>query len=130
MGNADRRLKDHMKAVSSAMMARLAGNSVPHHPGIAGLAEDLEFHYRLDKGNILSSTEQAVLYLQTDVRFHSDQLEITYKIGKRVFHVWAELFHPEDYSRIRKEVCEHAGIPADTEAVIRELAGMLRARMH
>ena len=89
--------------VATKVMDLLMERGVPYQEGIKGLIQDLEFHYQTDHGKILSSLEQANLYIDTDVRIHSDNFNLSFKSGKLIFCLWAAHFHPEDHIKLLSE---------------------------
>jgi hypothetical protein len=97
------KINDRCKKIGEQTMNLLIERGVPYHEGIIYLVWDLEFHHRFQQGEILSSVKQANLYINTDVRFHSEAMNLSYELGKQIFHFWAETFHPEDYQRIVAE---------------------------
>ena len=97
------RKKHKWEIIADWIMKTLMEEGVPYHKGISDLIMELEFHYQTEQGDILSSTQQADLFIKTDVRFHSEALGLSFEVGKDVFYYWAALFHPEDYKRIMSE---------------------------
>jgi hypothetical protein len=93
--------------VANKAMEKLMDAGVPYHKGIIGLIKDLEFHYQTDQGKILSSVQQANLYINTDVRIHSEALNLTFRVGKQIFCYWASQFHPDDFKKIMSEKISH-----------------------
>jgi len=113
--------------VAKDVMNELMGEGVAYHSGVIGLVMDLEGHFLEDESEILSSVEQAILYMQTDVRFEGQLLGLTYEIGKRVFHYWAERHHQDDYTKLRVEVCRYAGISEDVRQIVEELRVLMKS---
>jgi hypothetical protein len=111
--------------VANKAMEKLMDAGVPYHKGIIGLIKDLEFHYQTDQGEILSSVEQANLYINTDVRIHSQAVNLNYEAGKQVFYYWAAIFHPEDYIKIMAEK-----ISNELEKSIKKRGGTGSPKLH
>ena len=88
------------REVAQQVMNLLMKQGVPYHEGITNLVMDLECHYLMEDGLILSSVSNANLYIHTDVRFHSEAMGLTYELGKQIFHFWADNVHQDDYRQI------------------------------
>lgn len=99
--------KPGLDNIANKAIKKLIDAGVPHHEGITGLIQDLEFHYQTGQGKILSSLEQANLYVTTDVRIHSEEFNLNFRVGKQIFYYWASVFHPEDYREIMSEKISH-----------------------
>ena len=96
-------LIEKCREVGQQVMNLLMKQGAPYHEGITNLVMDLEFHYQVPPGEILSSVEMANLYIQTDVRFHSEAMGLSYELGKQIFHFWADTVHQDDYRQIIAE---------------------------
>jgi len=120
IGNETERVKTRINEVADAAMKQLMEKGVPYHEGIVKLIKDLEFHC-LQNGDILSSIQNMKMYMVTDVRIHSEALSLTYAIGKRVFHYWAETFHNEAYIKAMYEVFERNSLYWESKNIVREL---------
>ena len=97
---------------------------VPYHKGIEMLIGDCEFHYRMGKKKILSSTKEMILFLHSDIAIHSEALNLTYEIGKKIFNYWAITFHQKDFKKLMNKAAEIEGIILKSEDIVDELIGL------
>jgi hypothetical protein len=119
-------MRDKVANVTVVAMKILVDKGVPYHKGIKALITDFEFHYQCEVGQgLLSSAQEAILFLHTDVKWHSEGLELNYEIGKRIFHFWARTFHQADYEKIVNQVPEMEGIISGSEEITHEIKTLL-----